>query len=179
MCMCVLLTYLVHPVHCCTSGDAVLPSLSVLRKIDCLTPRHIHASDVFTYSFLPVLLRSASLRFPSGLQSMACTARLCPSILAMCPIQRSLLLLMMFPISSCPVLFHISLFVIISLQEMCNILLRHLLCAASSFLPFATIIGQVSESYSSVLSTTASHSLILVLISLPLLFHIFSSLPNA
>src|SRR6218665_1811558 len=29
------------------------------------------------------------LRFPSGLQSMACTARLSPSILATCPIQSS------------------------------------------------------------------------------------------
>src|SRR6218665_3465475 len=63
------------------------------------------------------------LRFPSGLQSMACTTRLSPSILATCPIQHSLLILMMFPISSCPVLSHTALFVILSLQEVCNILL--------------------------------------------------------
>src|SRR6218665_2866186 len=111
---------------------------------------------------------------------MACTARLCPSIFATCPTptQRSLLV-MMFPISSCTVLFHISLFVFLSLQEMCNILLSHLLCSLSSFLPFATVIGQVSEPYSRVVSTTALYSLILVLIPQPLLFHILSSLPNA
>src|SRR6218665_952824 len=91
-----------------------------------------------------------------------CIARVSPSILTTCPIQRSLLLLMMFPIPSCPLLSHISLLVILSLQEICNILVSHLLCAASSFLPFATVIGQVSEPYSSVPSTTASYSLILV-----------------
>ena len=56
------------------------------------------------------------LRFPSGLLSMACTlctARLSPSILATCLNQRSLLLLIMFPKSSCPVLSHITLFVIV------------------------------------------------------------------
>src|SRR6218665_2895806 len=62
---------------------------------------------------------------------------------------------------------------------MYNILLSHLLCAASSFLPFFTVIGQVSEPYSSLLSTTASYSRILVLFPQLLLFYIFSSLPNA
>src|SRR6218665_988571 len=51
------------------------------------------------------------LRFPSGLQSMAYTARLSPSNLASCPIQRSLLLLVIFPYLPDPS-FPISLFVI-------------------------------------------------------------------
>src|SRR6218665_120878 len=42
-------------------------------------------SDVCMYSFLSVLSQSASLLFPS----IACTARLYPSIVATCPIQSS------------------------------------------------------------------------------------------
>src|SRR6218665_3956169 len=38
--------------------------LSCARSINRLPPRHIHASDVFTYSFLPVLSRSASSTLP-------------------------------------------------------------------------------------------------------------------
>src|SRR6218665_249458 len=55
---------LVLPVHFCTSDDAILPSLFVLCQIDCLTPCHIHSSDVFSCSFLPVLSRSASSTLP-------------------------------------------------------------------------------------------------------------------
>src|SRR6218665_1212045 len=61
---------------------------------------------------------AAGARLYSGLQSMACTVRFSPST---CPIKRSLLHLMMFPISSCPVLFHTALFVILSPQEICII----------------------------------------------------------
>src|SRR6218665_278775 len=86
------LTYLVHPVHCCTSGytQSFHPSLSA-RSIASLHVISMHRMssriNVVSCQFFRGL---PLLRFPSGLRSMACTARLCPSILASCPIQRSL-----------------------------------------------------------------------------------------
>ena len=49
-------------------------------------------------------------------------------------------------------------FSMLSLQETCRILLSHLWCAASSLPPFATMMGQVSTPYRSVLNTIDSYS---------------------
>src|SRR6218665_3465340 len=87
-------------------------------------------------------------------------------------------LLMMQPSSSCLVLSLIILFGILSLHVTCNILLSHLWCAAPSLLPFATVIGHVLAPYCNVLSTMDSYSRTLVSTLQPLLFHIFSNLPN-
>src|SRR6218665_889853 len=102
----------------------VHPSLSSVRSI-----ASFHFIFMYRMSSLIVSCQlfhgQPLLRFASELQSLACTARLSPFILTTCPIQRSLLLLMIFPISSCPVLSHTALFVILSLQHIFNILLTH------------------------------------------------------
>jgi len=118
-----ILTYLVLPVPCISAHRATQsphPSLSSARLIASLHFIFTHrmSSRRVSCQFFRGL---PHLRFPSGLLSMACTARLSPFILTTCPIQHTLLLLMMFPISSCPIFSHISLFVILSLQEICNI----------------------------------------------------------
>src|SRR6218665_4149646 len=119
-------TYLLSP-SCHRVMQFFHPFLSSARFITSVHVISMHrmSSRIVSCQFFRGL---PLLRFPSRLQSMACS----PSILATCPIQHSLLLLlMMFPIPSCPVLSHISLFLILSLQVIC--ILSHLLCAASSF----------------------------------------------
>src|SRR6218665_2350687 len=119
--------------------------------------------------------------FRPGVQFNTCLAFLFMFILATCPSHVSLFLLMMQPSSFCLVLSLIILFGILSLHVTCNILLSRRLqsrCAASSLLPFATVIGHVSAPYSNVLSTMDSYSRTLVSTLQSVLFHIFSNFPN-
>jgi len=115
--------------------------------------------------------------FPPGAQIVICLALLFLFILVIWPSHISLFLLMMLPSSSCLVLSMIVLFGILFLHETGNFLLSHLWCAASSLLPFATVIGHVSAPYSSVLSTMDSYNRIGVYAT-TLLFYILSNLPN-
>jgi len=83
----------------------------------------------------------------------------------------SLLFLMMFSMSSCPVLSLILLFVILTCHHTCKFSLAtyvfSCISLASSFLLFATVICQASDSYNSVLTTMALYSLNAASIYLP------------
>ena len=98
-------------------------------------------------SFLMVFvqfLRGLPLLFlPSGTQCNIWLAL--PSFFMQhtCPNRFNLFFLMMFLISSCPVLYLIPLFEILSCHDTCRILLSHLWCTISCLLLFATVIGQV------------------------------------
>src|SRR6218665_2295773 len=123
------------------------------------------AVSVQFFRGFPLLFR------PSGTQcNNIWLALLCLSMRLMWPSHRSFLFLMMFSLSSCPVLSLILLFVILSFSDTCKILL----CHASSLFLFSTVIGQVSDPYNSVF-TTLSHyfysinSFLILLVLSPLL----------
>src|SRR6218665_2329660 len=117
---------LVLPVLYGTSGNAVPPTISVLRCVESIFPRQLQSSQVFADGLRPIFPRSSSSPFSprSPVQHLSGFSIHVHS--GQMTLHLSLFLLMMQPSSSCLVLSLIILFGILSLHVTCNILLSHL-----------------------------------------------------
>src|SRR6218665_3177428 len=109
--------------------QSLYPSLSSARANAFLHVISMHrtSSRILSCQFFRGL---PLLRFPSGLQSMACIARLSPSILTTYPFQRSLLLYMLFSISSCSVLPRTAVFNRVLPRDMYTLIFFGAICCA-------------------------------------------------
>ena len=135
----------------CTSGNASSLLVSVHRQLLGLIPRQLQASQRISDGFLPVLPWSSSYPFPSRIpgHNLFDSSILFHTYEKHTP-STSIFSDDVFYIYL-PFLSLIVLFVILSRHDTRRILFSHLWYAAFSLFLFATVIGHISDPYSSVL----------------------------